>query len=143
GASGRAAQLDRRNLAYEYEAALDAQRVGDYSRSLTYLHAIEQRDPDYKETLFARGFALWKTGQPRAAILAYRAFLARHPDRFQAQFDLGYTLMTLGRCREAIGAFKKTLVLRPNYAEVHLHLATCYEKLGNREAAVQQRALYQ
>jgi tetratricopeptide (TPR) repeat protein len=142
-ASARAAQLDPRNLRYQYQAALDAQRVGDYAGSLAYLRAIEQIDAGYYETLFAKGFALWQLNRPDAAVEAYRAFLARQPAHVQAQFNLGYTLMTMGRYAEAIPPFEQALRLKPNYNEAHLHLATCYERVGNAEAAARHRALYQ
>lgn len=142
-ASARSAQLDRRNLKYQYKAALDAQRTGDYSASLQYLRVIEQSQPDHEETLFLKGFALQMTGELSGAIESYRAFLAQHANHSQAQFNVGHALMTLGKYGEAIQHFERTLYLKPDYAEVHLHLATCSEKLGNREEANRQRELYQ
>jgi tetratricopeptide (TPR) repeat protein len=83
------------------------------------------------------------TGDNNAAIRVYQAFLARRPDFYQAQFNLGCALMALRRPREAAQHFEKVLTLKPDYRAAHLHLATCYEELGDAPAAARHRAAYQ
>ncbi len=72
----------------------------------------------------------------------YRMHLELAPGHKQTEFNLAYALMTQGECRKAIGHFKITLELAPNYREVHLHLARCYGKIGNREEQEKHLVLY-
>ena len=118
------------------------QQLGHYLESLQYVQVIEQKQPDYEETLFLKGFALQMTGELRVAIDTYKTFLTWYPDHTQAQFNLGHALMTMGNYGKAIVHFKRTLQLKPDYTEVHLHLATCYEKLSNREEALKHLQIY-
>ena len=140
--SAQAVLINPRNFKYQYKAARDAQRVGDYKGSLEYLEACEEILPGHGNTYFLRGFALQKIGNLDGAVKYYRMHLGLDPGNKQAEFNLAHALMTLGECQEAIGHFKRTLEIAPNYREVHLHLASCYEKIGNREEQEKHLALY-
>jgi tetratricopeptide (TPR) repeat protein len=113
-ASARAAVLDRANVEYAYQAALDAEAVGDWPAALRFADQARIRAPDYKELGFARGFALQKLGRNQEALDEYDAFLRSHPTHVQVIFNSGYALMTMGRCFEAIRYFERTVALRPS-----------------------------
>jgi len=142
GSSAQSAKIVSRNLRYQYKAALDAQRVGDYQGSLKHLEACEEILPGHSDTFFLRGFALQKIGNLDEAVKYYRMHLELDPGHKQVEFNLAHALMTQGECPEAIGHFIRTLELDPNYKEVHLHLARCYEKIGNREEQEKHLTLY-
>jgi Flp pilus assembly protein TadD len=108
-----------------YSAALTAQAAGQFPTMLSCLTRIEMTDPNYKDTLFALGWALWNTGQSNAAIAAYRAYLKTHPTNGQAYVNLGYSLIKAGRCKEAIPPLIAALGLWPsNPAPAH-NLVVC------------------
>jgi len=141
-ASTRAATLDPDNRMYLKQAAYDAQAAGDFVGSLAFtgrLKALGMEDP---ETLFLEGFARQKTGDLPGAVAAYRAYLLQDPRHAQVLFNLAHALMTLGQYPEAVIRFEETLKLRPDYREVHLHLATCYERLNRSELAAREQALF-
>jgi Flp pilus assembly protein TadD len=142
-ASGIAADLDQHNLGYQYQAAMDAYRMGDYAAVLRRVAAVERINPDYEETQLLKGFALQMTGRLDEAIPTFQKFLGTHPDHAVAEFDLGHALMTSKRCDEAVPHFEKVLALKPDYAAAHLHLSTCYKELGNGTAAAEHAAAYE
>lgn len=123
-AVARAALLDPRNLQYQREAVLAAQRAGD------------------PENLFARGFALQMTGDLEAAMRDYRKVLETSPTNVQVTFNLAYALMALGRGAESVPLFRRVLELKPGYAEARVHLASCYEKIGDAGSARRERSAY-
>lgn len=140
--SATAAYLDWTNVQYKYQAALDAQRLGNFQGSLAYLRSIVATYPGYSDALFALGYADWKLGQTSAAIATYQAYLQTHPTHVQARFDLAYALMTQHRYREALAQFKQTLARDPAYVEIHYDLVRIYQALGNRLLAAQQLRAY-
>ncbi len=140
--SAQSAKIEPRNLRYQYQAARDAQRVGDYKGSLEFLEACEEIQPGYSDTYFWRGLALQKIGNLDESVKYYRMYLRLAPAHKQTEFNLAHALMTQGECQEAIGHFKRTLELAPNYREVHFHLASCYEKIGNRGEQEKHLTLY-
>lgn len=129
-ASLRAVQLDPNNVEYHYQAALDAQRVRDWTGSLEHVHQVRARVVNYKELGFVRGFALQMLRRNEEAVVEYRRQLATIPNHVQVTFNTGYALMALGRCAEAGGYFEKTLELRPGYAEARYYLDRCRRTLA-------------
>ena len=124
-ASARAAVLDKANVEYAYQAALDAEAVGDWAAALEFANQARARAPEYKELGFVRGFALQKLGRNQEALDDYNAFLRSHPTHAQVLFNSGYALMTMGRCFEALRYFERTVALRPGYSEAREHLERC------------------
>ncbi len=108
-----------------YLAALSAQSAGDFSGDLIQLDEIARANPDYRDTLFAQGWALWNLGRREAAIAVYRAYLLHHPDKAQAQLNLGYSLIEQGRCGEAIAHLRLVLRLDPGNKFARQDLAVC------------------
>jgi protein O-mannosyl-transferase len=142
-ASAAAAKLAPRNLSYLYQAAVDAQAVEDFAGSLEWIATLERLDPGYRELGFLKGFALRRLGRLDEAIVTYRAFLPAQPKHAQAQFNLGYALLIARRCDEAIPHFEAALSLNPDFHDAHLHLATCFEQIGDHAQASRHRMLYQ
>lgn len=140
--AARAADLDPRNELYQYQAALTAQTAGDYATSRMYLARLRTLSPNYPEAGFLEGFALQQNGQWDACITAYRAFLQQYPGHVQARFNLAHALMTQARWAEAIPEFTRVLELRPTQNAAHLHLARCYQEVGNLQASREHQALW-
>jgi len=123
--SERAAELDKRNIEYQYKAAWDAQLVRKYAQSLHYIEKVEAKDPGYKQTLFLKGFACQMLGRLDDSIASYRKFLSFKGDDYQVHFNLAFALMIQKEYGEAANHFKRTLELKPDYREAQIYLDKC------------------
>lgn len=137
-----AADLDPRNVEYQYEAAYELQQVGDVVGSLPYLEQLERMTDGYRLSAFLHGYALQEQGRWPEAEAKYRVFLERHSDHFQARFNLAYGLMKEGRHREAISEFHEVLRIDSDYASAHHWLALSYEAIGETELASRHANLF-
>lgn len=140
--SGRASDLDPRNLRWAHKAALDAQRAGQDQEALRFLERVEAVDAGYQNTPFVRGFSLQRLGRLDEAAAAYRDHLAANPEHVQAHFNLGHAFMEMERCRDAIRSFERVLELDPEYVEAHLHMARCHKSLGQDDEAARHAAAW-
>jgi hypothetical protein len=139
----RAADLDKRNSLYQYEAARAIQGSGDTNSSIPYLERIVETDAKFRDAMFLLAFAYQSNGRGNSAISKYRQFLENQPTHVQAHFNLAYALMNSGECRAAVEHFDRVLSLRPSYWEAHAHLAVCYQALGDTSLADRHMKLYQ
>ena len=116
--------------------------VGRYEESVPFLQAVLAKDPGYQRTGFLLGFAHQRAGRKEEMFSTYRNYLERKPRDYQAHFNLAFALMNGDHCHKAIEEFKQTLILNPDYIEVHLHLSTCYKRLGKPEEAEKNLAIW-
>jgi tetratricopeptide (TPR) repeat protein len=81
---------------------------------------------------FARGTALYRTGDFDGAIREYRAALAIDPTSFEIRSNLGAALVRVGQYEEAIAVYRQALENAPPAAANHLrmNLALAYYKSG-------------
>lgn len=89
------------------------------------------------------GLALHKTGQPDAALAAYRQATALWPDDVDVLVNHAQVLFELARTNEAGPLLERICVLRPDHAVYWLKLAyCCYETRQNEKgfAAAQKAA---
>ena len=114
-ASRRAADLDPRNVEYQYQAAFDLYSIGELADSLSYLERIHAVIPSYKESLFLEGFALQQLGRWAEGEPLYRRYLEQNPGNAQVWFNLGYGLANAGDCGAALPNFEKCLELEPTH----------------------------
>lgn len=92
---------------------------------------------------FRRAFQLQNVGRDRDAIPIYKQLLQQNPKWTNVHYNLGYAYLTTAQCEEAVTQFDSTLVLQPNYPVAHLHLSTCLDRLGRKDEAARQKALYE
>ncbi|MBN1947125.1 MAG: tetratricopeptide repeat protein [Bradymonadales bacterium] len=124
------------------QAAIDLQLAGEFRASLLFIERVVNNDPAYHEIYFLRGYAFQMLENNAEAIISYQRQLARNPNHRQSLFNLAYAQMTSGDYSAAIQTFSRTLEVDPDYTEVHLHLATCLDALGQRNMAEQHRRQY-
>jgi Flp pilus assembly protein TadD len=122
---------------------------GRLDDAIALLRDTVQRNPDYPYA--AQDLAIALAARARAAAeparkrdfdeseSVLRAILARQPGFPGAHLTLGQVLFTTGRAREAVGEFAAVLELAGDSADAHQGLALCYQKLGDRERAEQER----
>ncbi len=140
--SRRAADLDPRNVEYQYQSALDSQHRNDYEAVLTYLARIKAVLPEYRFMGFMEGLALQKSGRWEEAESSYRKFVEHRPNYARAWFNLGYVLLELEHYQKAIEAFAKFLSLSPDNGKAHHWIAVAYRKLGDTDTAELHEAIY-
>ncbi len=126
-----AASIDSGQVEVLYDLALLKQLAGKYSESIPVLQKVRERAPDFRRLGFLLGFAYQSTGLNDLAVKTYSTYLEKRPNDFQARFNLGYAQMVREEYSEAVESFHMVLDFKPDYYEVHLHLSTCYKKLGN------------
>lgn len=142
-ASTRAAELDPKNVEYQYVAALDLQELADYAGSLPYLQRVAGRVPGYKRSRFHEARALsklerWDEAEPR-----YRSYLESRPDDAEAWFELGGGLFEAQRWDEAAEAFQRVLQSDSDgtFTSAHHWLFLCYREIGDLDRAAHHEAL--
>ena len=111
----------------------------DYTLARNNLAAAKS---ERSAALFRHAYTLQLGGQLDEAIAIYRELLGVSPGWVNVHYNLGHALMSQGRCAEAVPEFQRTLALQPVYPTAHLHLATCFAKLGQPVDAERHRALY-
>ena len=142
-ASRRAADLDPRNLEYQYQAGYDLYLQQQPAASLVYLERVVARDPDYELSLFLAALAQQQLGRWDEAEAGYRRFLERRPGYAQAWFNLAHGLMEEGRHEEAVAGFEEALRLEPEAQRAAHHwLSVSLAALGRQEEADRHAALY-
>lgn len=99
--------------------------------------------PDDELQLFNQGWMLQQIGEEDGAIGRYRRALRQSPEHVQTWFNLAYALMDTGQHAEAVDCFDRCLELSPEYHDVHWHLGTCLDALGDTERAARERALFE
>ncbi|NIR59049.1 MAG: tetratricopeptide repeat protein, partial [Gammaproteobacteria bacterium] len=114
-----AADLEPRNVQYQYQAAFDLQATGRVRESLPYLQRVTAKYPDHRDALFLEGYALQTAGDWTNAEARYRRFLAANADHVQARFNLAHGLMEAGAHDEAIEQFLDVLRRDPGRSSTH------------------------
>jgi len=127
---------------YHYEGGLQLILEERFEEALSFLKPILHEDPEFKRTGYLMGYAYQKLDKIKDAIDTYEAYLKSDKQDYQAIFNLAYAYMEAGQCPQAIQAFSKTLDQKPDYLEVHLHLSTCHNKLGNNIKAEQHLKIW-
>ena len=127
---------------YHYEAGLQLILEDRFEEALSFLNPVWHEDTDFKRTGFLIGYAYQKSDKIEEAITTYESYLKTEKQDYQAVFNLAHAYMEAERCHEAIEVFNKTLDQKPDYVEVHLHLSTCHNKLGNTEKADQHLKIW-
>ena len=116
--------------------------AGDAAGALDLLRRAAQGYPDLEAPWYNLGIAAFKLHDWSTAEAAYRRAAELNPGRADSAFFRGVALLQLERCREAVEVLLRALELDPGRVDAHYHLAVCYQKLGDAEAAARHRRLY-
>jgi tetratricopeptide (TPR) repeat protein len=96
---------------------------GDYSASVKALARAIELDPALPHAQSFYGQALLFTGDPDAALIAFRKQLEADPIDFDANFQTAAILARRGAFVDAEPLLRRAVVLRPGSAPAHLALA--------------------
>ncbi len=76
------------------------------------------------------------------ALAEYQALAAKHPDYAPLHNAVGIIQMRLGRGNDAMEALQRAATLDPRLSEPHYLLATLYREMGDEQAAVRERQMF-
>lgn len=89
------------------------------------------------------GTALWTNGQAADARRCFEKAVELDSRMDAAYLALGIVLAAQKQSQEAIAAYQKAIDLNPGLEEAHYRLSEEYRKIGNRQRAEQEIAVYQ
>jgi Flp pilus assembly protein TadD len=98
------------------------------------LLVVEPRDAtgEYREERLNRAVALEASGNPDAAVAAYRAIVAGEPDWALAWTDLGNAESRAKRTKEAEAAYRRAIAIDPQHPDALNNLAWLLLEEGTR-----------
>ena len=97
----------------------------DYPAAVSQLASAVELDPNLPELESFYGQALLATGDPDAAVAAFRNELAHNPGNFPSNLSLGQILLVRKQFAEAKPLLEKALALRPQNLDAELALGQC------------------
>ncbi|HEY2775256.1 MAG TPA: tetratricopeptide repeat protein [Candidatus Binatia bacterium] len=124
----------------EIEPRLFAGRVDialqEYQRAIGELQEVLVIKPDNEEALVLLGALYSRVGDHAHAVEVLRRATAISPESFIANFGLGKSLAATGQYEDALRSLKHAARLNASIAELHLHTAFVYVRLGMRKKAI-------
>jgi len=124
----------------DVEARLFAARVDialqDYSEAIAGYQQVLKLSPDNEEALVLLGALYSRVGEPAHAVEVLRRATALSPESFIANYGLGKALAATGQYDDALRSLRHAARLNASIAELHLHTAFVYDRLGLRKKAV-------
>ena len=124
----------------DIEARLFAARVDialqDYPEAIAGYQRVLQLSPDNEEALVLLGALYSRVGEPAHAVEVLRRATSLSPESFIANFGLGKALAATGQYDEALRSLRHAARLNASIAELHLHTAYVYDRLGMSKKAL-------
>ena len=123
--------------ALERAALLEAQGHVELAR-LAYVEILGRR-PGHVKILNALGLLLYKTGDRKAAQIAFGQAAEADPSDLSSQLNVAYTYVFESRFAEARAHYERALAIDPGNRMAHQGLAYVLSELGDEEAAQDHR----
>jgi predicted Zn-dependent protease len=114
--------------------------AGDTATALDTIERILAADIDECAALSLKARIALAAGDVNAAIDLGELMELRVPEDYRGPFTIGLALTTLGRYREALNVLNRAIECEPEAAEVFAARSSVYERLGNRQMALEDRA---
>ena len=118
---------NRGSLAYER---------GDYKDAITDYDIAIDKDPDYAEAYYLRGFARKSLKQQKESIVDFDDAIRLNPNRAEAYYARGSAKGNLGRYEESIVDFDDAIRLNPDYTKAYLQRGGVRYNLKRYEEAI-------
>jgi tetratricopeptide (TPR) repeat protein len=119
-----------------YEAAIRAEKGGNYSTSAQLYEQVITLEPSYPDAWNRLAYDYGKLGKPQKEENALRKALALDPAARWAHYNLGNVLMAEKRYDEAISEYQKEIETKSNNSLVHLNLGRVYVLSDQPEKAI-------
>lgn len=144
---------DTPNAIRSFETAVNIYPHPDYLLSLGTLYAeikspkaleiaemllSNPKDKKQKEAIFIKGLYHSYKGDKKLAVTYFDSCLVMDPTYMFAYREKGIALYDLGKYVEALQVLTKAVTLQNSFDEGYYWMGKCYEKLGNKEQAIQR-----
>jgi predicted Zn-dependent protease len=106
----------------------------------TFFRKALSMDRGYQPAVYGLGLVEYLNGNYGAAVRQFEASLKLFPEHPGSIFGAGSGYFRLKKYRKAVPRLKEFASMAPGHPEVHGMLGACYEKTGDREAAVREYA---
>lgn len=130
-AYSRALALDPSFAGASFNLARALVEAGDYEESMRILAALAKRDPGNVRVLAARAYALYKKGDPAAALASYREALDLDPYAPDAVYNAALLELAAGDAAAAADDLGRLVVAKPEDGQALLLLARARDALGD------------
>ncbi|MCC7485254.1 MAG: tetratricopeptide repeat protein [Burkholderiales bacterium] len=120
-----------------FEAALRAQRGGDYDRAQQLLRAVLAANPRHPDALNNLGLIAYRAHRHAEAVVLIGQALASAPGRAAFHNNLGVVLSVSGRRRDAIAPFRRAVAAAPGNAAFRCNLANALKECGEFAPALE------
>ncbi len=132
-ANYEAAYFYRGSSFYESEQYVPA--IADFTKAVT----LSDKNDILVENLYNRALAYSANKNNALALADCNKIITLNPDYWQAYFHRGNINYNSKKVSLALKDYTKTIELNPQYATAYLYRADCYDQLGQKKLADQDR----
>jgi tetratricopeptide (TPR) repeat protein len=133
-AYSRALALEPAFAGASYNLARALVEAGDYDRALSVLAELGKGDPGNVRVIAARAYALYKKGEPAAALSAYREALALDPYAPDAVYNAALLELDSGDAAAAAADLDRLTSAKSDDGQAFLLLGRARDKIGDSPA---------
>jgi Flp pilus assembly protein TadD len=117
------------------DAAVAAERGGDYVSAITFYNSLYRRKPENLKISLGLARNLRYVGAADRAVEVLELALGAHPDEPDLVSELGKVHLSAGAPEKALGSLLKARELSPGDWRIHSALGITYDRLGRYDAA--------
>lgn len=118
-----------------FDAAVAAERGGDYVSAISFYNSVYQRDPHELKTVLGLARNFRYVGAPERAVTVLEIALTANPKEPALVSELGKVHLAAGEPEKALGWLLKARELSPNDWRIHSALGITYDRLARYQAA--------
>jgi tetratricopeptide (TPR) repeat protein len=134
-AYSRALALDPSLAGASFNLARALAQAGDYEGALRVLDSLAAKDPQNLRVIAARAYALYKKGDTKAALTAYRRAVDLDPYASDAVYNIALLELAAGDAAAATDDLARLTSAKSEDGQAFLLLGRALDKVGGREEA--------
>ena len=138
----KALQLNPNLPKAHYKAGAALIRLSRPADAVPELQAELKISPADVDVQCNLAYALLRMSEKEKAMEILKAIVSAHPDHPGAQYELGKTLLDDGNLESGVQHLKIAAKLDPGRDYIHYQLQTAYRRLGRKEDADREAAIY-
>ena len=139
----RAQLLDPASFRWAYYLGVVQAARGTYDEAIMTFREALRLDPEYLPAQLKLGECLLAAGRTEEARQLHEEIVRRHPSSAQAHYGLGRARAATKDPTGAVESLRRACELFPYFGAAHYALALAYQRLGKRDEAREELALYE